>query len=486
MIRQRAERNPQGSKGKGRKGLDVMRESTRSERKRDGAQGPGEAGDWERTGGKPHRAVEEQESPARDQDATMEEVLARANMFEALKRVQENRGSAGVDGMTVEEVAGYLREHWPRLKGELLEGRYRPSPVKRVEIPKGDGGRRALGIPTVIDRVIQQAVNQVLQEKWDPTFSEHSHGFRKNRSAHGAIAEAQRYIKSGLSWVVDIDLERFFDRVNHDRLMAAVARRVTDKRLLRLIRRYLEAGAVLGAGLVKPTDEGVAQGGPLSPLLSNLVLDELDKELERRGLSFVRYADDCNIYVGSERAGLRVMESIGRYLTGRMKLRLNEAKSAVDRPSRRKFLGFSFTIGGRKRRIAPRSIEKVKEKIREQTGRSEGKSLKQVIGSLNAYLRGWYGYYGACEARSILRDLDTWIRHRLRALLWEQWKNNRRRVGELLKRGADRDLVFETIWQRFKAWRGGNSRVMNVVFDKGWFRRQGLFSLYKAAPVVIA
>ena len=455
MIRPRAERNPQGSKGKGRKGLDVMRESTRSERKQDGARRPGEAEVRERTGGKPHRAVEEQESPARDQDATMEEVLARTNMFEALKRVQENRGAAGVDGMTVEEVAGYLREHWPRLKGELLEGRYRPSPVKRVEIPKGDGGRRALGI-------------------------------RKNRSAHGAIAEAQRYIQSGLSWVVDIDLERFFDRVNHDRLMAAVAKRVTDKRLLRLLRRYLEAGAVLGAGLVKPTDEGVAQGGPLSPLLSNLVLDELDKELERRGLSFVRYADDCNIYVGSERAGLRVMESIGRYLTGRMKLRLNEAKSAVDRPSRRKFLGFSFTIGGRKRRIAPRSIEKVKEKIREQTGRSEGKSLRQVIGSLNAYLRGWYGYYGACEARSFLRDLDTWIRHRLRALLWEQWKNNRRRVGELLKRGADLDLVFETIWQRFKAWRGGNSRVMNVVFDKVWFRRQGLFSLYKAAPVVIA
>src|SRR3990167_2257749 len=395
-----------------------MRESTRNERRRGDAEEPGEARSASCDVGKPLRADGGNESPANRQDASLEEVLERANMLSALKRVKENRGASGVDGMTVEELPGYLRDNWERIRQELLEGRYKPSPVRRVAIPK-EGGIRELGIPTVLDRMIQQAVMQVLQEKWDATFSAYSYGFRPGRSAHEAIAQAQRYIQSGLNWVVDLDLERFFDRVNHDRLMARIARGVTDKRLLRLIRRYLEAGAVLSGGLVEATEEGVPQGGPLSPLLSNLVLDELDEELAKRGRHFVRYADDSNIYVGSEKAARRVMESVGKFLRDRMKIRVNEEKSAIGRPSERKFLGYSFSNDGEKRKIAARSVEKVKKKIREQTGRSGGKSLRQVIEGLSGYLRGWYSYYGASQARSILRDLDSWVRHRLRALQWE-------------------------------------------------------------------
>src|SRR5215831_19054425 len=293
----------------------------------------------------------------------MEEVCDRENLVRAWKRVRQNKGSPGVDGMTVEDARDYLREHWPGIRSQLLAGTYQPQPVKRVEIPKPDGGVRKLGVPCVVDRLIQQALLQVLQERWDPTFSGHSYGFRPERSAHQAVAQAQHYIAEGYSVVVDLDLEKFFDRVNHDSLMARVAARVTDKRVLKLIRAFLKA-EVMEDGLVSPMDEGTPQGGPLSPLLSNLVLDELDRELERRGHHFVRYADDCNIYVDSERAGQRVMESVTHFLTHRLKLKVNQAKSAVARPGQRKFLGFSFTNEREpRRRIAPKAIVRFEERI---------------------------------------------------------------------------------------------------------------------------
>src|SRR5476649_2532846 len=311
--------------------------------------------------------VHDPKSPA-STNRLMEEVCERENMREALRRVKANKGSAGIDGMTVDAIADYLKQHWLAIRERLLNGTYEPKPVKRVEIPKPDGGTRKLGIPTVLDRLIQQAVMQVLQKRWDLTFSEHSYGFRPGRSAHQAVAQAQKYIAEGHGWVVDLDLEKFFDRVNHDILMGRVAKRIADKRMLRLLRAFLSAG-VMEAGLVSPTEEGTPQGGPLSPLLSNLLLDELDQELKSRALRFVRYADDCNIYVKSERAGHRVMESVKRFLTRRLKLKVNEAKSAVARPETRKFLGFSFTAGREpKRRIATKALDRLKDRIREQIG----------------------------------------------------------------------------------------------------------------------
>jgi len=309
----------------------------------------------------------------------MEEICERINCLQALKRVKTNKGSAGVDGMTVHELPGFLKEHWPAIREQLLKGTYKPQPVKRVEIPKPDGGIRKLGIPTVLDRFIQQAIMQVLQGRWDRTFSENSYGFRPGRSAHSAVERAQQYQREGYCWVVDLDIEKFFDQVNHDKLMATIAKRVADKRTLKLIRAFLKAG-VLENGLVSSGDEGTPQGGPLSPLLSNLVLDELDRELERRGHRFVRYADDANIYVRTERAGQRVMEGISRFITNKLKLKVNREKSAVARPSERKFLGFSFT--GRKepkRRIAPKAIKRFKERVRELTRRTKGVSLDRIV-----------------------------------------------------------------------------------------------------------
>src|SRR5436190_15425985 len=359
------------------------------------------------------------ESPAITEQL-MEEVCERENCKQALKRVKANKGSAGVDGMTVQQLPEYLKQHWPAIREQLLSGTYRPQPVRRVEIAKPDGGVRKLGIPTVLDRFIQQAVMQVLQGRWDSTFSEHSHGFRPQRSAHQAVAKAQQYIAAGNRWVVDLDLEKFFDRVNHDKLMAAIALRVNDKRMLKLIRAFLESG-VMKNGLVSPVEEGTPQGGPLSPLLSNIVLDELDRELERRHHRFVRYADDCNIYVGSERAGKRVMQSVTGFITRRLQLRVNEAKSAVARPQDRKFLGFSFTYRAEpKRRIAPKALLRCTRKVRELTRRARGISVEQMAKDLATYLRGWKGYFGFCETPSVLRDLDQWIRHRLRATIWKQ------------------------------------------------------------------
>src|SRR5712692_160669 len=336
------------------------------------------------------------ESPA-GTDRLMEEVCERENLKEALRRVKVNRGSAGVDGMTVGQLTDYLKQHWPGIREQLLKGAYEPKPVKRVEIPKPDGGVRKLGIPTVLDRFIQQAVMQVLQRRWDRTFSEHSYGFRPGRSAHQAVAQAQRYIAEGNGWVVDLDLEKFFDRVNHDKLMGQIAKRVEDKRLLKLIRAFLNAGGMEN-GLVSPSGEGTPQGGPLSPLLSNLVLDELDRELERRGHRFVRYADDSNIYVRSERSGQRVMGSVTRFITQKLKLKVNEAKSAVGRPQERKFLGYSFTEGPEvKRVIAPKALGRSEEHTREITRRAKGVSMETTIAELAPYLRGWRGYFGFCE-----------------------------------------------------------------------------------------
>src|ERR1700735_1945766 len=369
----------------------------------------------------------------------MEEVCERENLKEALRRVKANQGSAGVDGMTVNELPEFLKQHWPAIREQLLSGTYKPEPVKRVEIPKPDGGVRKLGIPTVLDRFIQQAVMQVLQRKWDPTFSDHSYGFRPGRSAHQAVVQAQRYIAEGHSWCVDLDLEKFFDRVNHDKLMGQIAKRVGDKRLLKLIRAFLNAG-VMENGLVSPSVEGTPQGGPLSPLLSNLVLDELDRELERRGHRFVRYADDCNIYVRSERAGQRVMESITQFITQKLKLKVNEAKSAVARPQERKFLGFSFTAGPEvRRRIAPQALDRFKQRIRKITGRAKGVSMETTMEELAPYMRGWGSYFGFCETPEGLIGLPRWSRLRLRAAMWRQWKTPRRRREALLNWGCTRD-----------------------------------------------
>ena len=336
-------------------------------------------------------------------DKLIEEVCEKENLKEALRRVKANAGAAGVDGMTVKELPDYLRENWPRIREQLLTGTYRPQPVRRVEIPKSGGGMRKLGIPTVVDRFVQQAVLQVLQERWDPTFSEHSYGFRPGRSAHQAVVKAQEYIQQGYDWVVDLDLEKFFDRVNHDVLMSRVARRISDKRMLKLIRGFLNSG-VMEDGLVGPTEEGTPQGGPLSPLLSNLLLDELDRELERRGHRFVRYADDCNIYVRSERAGQRVMEGVKRFLTRKLRLKVNESKSAVARPKDRKFLGFSFTGSRGEEAYRAQGHSRFKERIRELTRRTRGISIERMIEELRRYMIGWRGYFGFCQTPSILKN----------------------------------------------------------------------------------
>jgi RNA-directed DNA polymerase len=372
----------------------------------------------------------ETERPA-SYEQLMEEVCERKNCWQAYKRVKANKGSPGIDGRKVGELSGYLKQHWPSIREQLLRGTYQPQPVRRVEIPKPDGGVRKLGIPTVLDRLIQQAVMQVLQRRWDPTFSEHSHGFRPKRSAQQAVAKAQQYIAAGHRWVVDLDLEKFFE------------------------------------------------GGPLSPLLSNIVLDELDRELERRKHRFVRYADDCNIYVRSQRAGQRVMHSVTSFLTRRLKLKVNEAKSAVARPVERKFLGFSFSNNKEpKRRIAPKVLLRCKQKIRELTRRTRGISLEQMLKELTAYLRGWKSYFGFCQTPSLLRQLDQWIRHRLRSMLWKQWKHSQQRYGKLRQRGVGKDLAAQTAGSPHGPWRLANSPALSIALPLAYFDSLGLPRLF--------
>jgi RNA-directed DNA polymerase len=421
-------------------------------------------------------AKRETDSPA-DTRQLMEEVCERVNLWKALRRVVANAGSPGVDGMPVTRLKSYLRKHWPTIREQLLSGTYEPQPVKRVEIPKADGGMRKLGIPTVLDRFIQQAVLQVLQARWDRTFSEQSFGFRPGRSAHQAVEAAQGYMADGCRWVVDIDLEKFFDRVNHDALMGRVAKRVADKHLLKLIRAFLNAG-VMEHGLVGPTDEGTPQGGPLSPLLSNLMLDDLDQELTRRGLRFARYADDCNIYVRSRRAGQRVMESVTQFITTKLKLKVNQAKSAVARPWERKFLGFSFTNGREpKRRIAPKALARFQERVRELTRRTRGVSLEQMVAQLGRYLGGWRGYFGFCQTPSVLRDLDSWIRRRLRSVAWKQWKRGKRRFAELRQRKVGRDLAAQTAGSPHGPWRISRSPALSIALPNAYWTSLGVPTL---------
>ena len=413
------------------------------------------------------------ESPAITEQL-MEEVCERENCKQALKRVKANKGSAGVDGMTVQQLPEYLKQYWPAIREQLLSGSYKPQPVRRVEIPKPDGGVRKLGIPTVLDRFIQQAVMQVLQGRWDRTFSDHSYGFRPGRSAHQAVEAAQQYIAEGYRWCVDLDLEKFFDRVSHDKLMARIETRVSDRRMLKLIRSFLKAGVMEG-GLVGPVDEGTPQGGPLSPLLSNIVLDEFDRELEQRGLRFARYADDCNVYVRSRRAGERVMASITRFITTKLKLKVNEQKSAVARPWERKFLGFSFTWDREpRRRVAPKAVLRFKGRVRELTSRTKGVSVERMAEELARYLRGWLGYFGQCQTPSVLRSLEEWTRHRLRSVIWKQWKRGSVRFAELRKRGVDKDLAACTAGSAHGPWRLANSPALAKALPNAYFDSLGI------------
>jgi RNA-directed DNA polymerase len=410
----------------------------------------------------------------------MEQVCQRDNLIKSLQRVKQNGGSPGIDGMTVKHLVGYLKKHWPRIRGELLTGRYQPQAVKGVEIPKPGGNRiRQLGIPTVLDRFIQQAVMQVVQRYWDRTFSEHSYGFRPGRSAHQAVTEAQQYVEQGYGWVVEIDLEKFFDRVNHDQLMWRLAQRITDKRLLKLVRAFLNAG-VMANGLVSPRTEGVAQGGPLSPFLSNVVLDELDRELERRGHRFVRYADDCNIYVRSERAGHRVMANISKFITRKLKLQVNQSKSKVDRAWRRKFLGFRVLWGRQiKRGIAPSSLLRFKSRVRQLTRRNRAVPVQQMIEQLNVYLRGWRGYFGYCQTPSVLEQLDSWIRRRLRCVVWKQWKRGKRRFAGLRRLDVNKALAARTAGSVHGPWRLSRSPALSFALPIRYFDSLGLVLLTK-------
>ena len=408
----------------------------------------------------------------------MEEVLSRSNLLQAYHRVVGNKGAAGVDGMTVNTLWSYCQQHWGRRREELLNGTYRPSPVRKVEIPKPGGkGMRMLGIPTVLDRLIQQALLQVLTSLFDPQFSDSSFGFRPGRSTHQALDRAKEHIASGHRWIVDMDLEKFFDRVNHDVLMSRLARHIDDKRILKLIRLYLQAGIMEG-GVVSPRNEGTPQGGPLSPLLSNVLLDELDKELEGRGHKFVRYADDCNIYVRSRRAGERVLDGIERFLRQRLRLKVNREKSAVDRPWKRKFLGYTFTHHRHpKFKVAPESVKRFKNRLREELRQARGRNLRRVLGKLQPVLIGWVSYYRKSDVKKTFEELDQWIRRKLRAIKWRQWKRRHTRARELIRLGIDRTRAWLSVSNGRGPWWNAGSSHMNQALPARYFTQLGLVSL---------
>lgn len=430
----------------------------------------------------------------------LERVLSRANLQRALKQVRSNRGAPGIDGMTVDALPSYLKEHWPRIRAELVAGSYRPQPVRRVEIPKPDGRKRPLGIPTVLDRFIQQAIAQVVGEQWEPHFHPRSYGFRPQRSAHQAVRQLQADMRAGHRWVVDLDLEAFFDRVNHDRLMVRLKQQVADVALLRLINRYLKAGVCVGEA-VQATTTGVPQGGPLSPVLANVVLDELDWELERRGHRFARYADDCNIVVGSQRAGKRVMDSIARFIQDSLRLTVNARKSAVDRPWKRKFLGFTVSRAGVKLKVADQAIDKLKAQVRALTRRTRGHRIVDIMAELRDTLLGWKtqfqcrltrarlglsaaagtkAYFGIAEVLSPLRDLDKWIRRKLRCYHWKQW--GRAGYRELRRRGVSRREAWQTAKSAHGPWRLSKTPALALALPARYFERLGLPSLAARVP----
>jgi RNA-directed DNA polymerase len=436
-------------------------------------EGRGEAPRGERSG-EAGRAVQGEERSG-SHDLLMERVVARGNAEAALKRVRRNKGSPGIDGMTVEELEPHLREHWQAIREQLLAGSYRPSAVRRKQIPRSGGGVRELGIPTVLDRFVQQLFLQVLTPIFDPTFSEHSHGFRPGRGAHDAVRKAQRYIQDGRRWVVDVDLEKFFDRVNHDVLMGKLENRIGDRRMLRIIRRYLEAG-VLAEGVVVERHEGTPQGGPLSPLLANVLLDEVDKELEKRGHAFVRYADDCNVYVRSKRAGERVLTAL-RSKYAKLRLRVNEEKSTVARVWDRKFLGYSFWVAkGKvvKLRVAPKALEEMKQRVRRITNRNGGRSMGQVTKELGMYLRGWKEYFKLADTPGLFAELDGWIHRRLRMLQLKQWKRGRTAFRELSALGLPEWLVRKGAGYGRRWWWAAALGAMNTALPGSYFERLGV------------
>jgi RNA-directed DNA polymerase len=452
---------------------DADRRAEMPEDSRRVAGGTGEKKERER---QTSTAVKEKTQPGAEM--LLEEVLRRENMLRALKRVRSNKGAPGIDGMTVEELVPYLITEWPCIRDELLKETYQPAPVRQVEIPKPNGdGKRLLGIPTVLDRMIQQAILQVLTPIFDSHFSNSSYGYRPERCGQDAVKAAQGYAAAGCRFVVDLDLEKFFDRVNHDVLMARVARRVKDKRLLRLLRRYLESGVMVG-GVIQEREEGTPQGGPLSPLLSNILLDDLDKELERRGHRFCRYADDCNIYVRSKAAGERVMESISRFLENRLRLKVNREKSAVDRPWKRDFLGYTMTWHHQpKLKVSPESIQRLRGKIRELMRKGRGCSLTKIIGELVPLLRGWINYFRLSSVKIAFEELDGWIRRRLRCVIWQHWKRPRTRVKRLIQRGIERERAYISAYNGRGAWWNSGASHMHSAFPAIWFAQQGLISL---------
>ena len=413
-----------------------------------------------------------------DTSRLLEDVLERNNMLEAMYRVIRNKGSYGIDGMKTDELREHVKKTWATVKTKLLEGKYNPSPVRRVEIPKPDGGVRSLGIPTVQDRMIQQAIAQVLSKLYEPTFSESSFGFRPNRGAKNAIKQSETYINQGYKWVIDMDLENFFDKVNHNILMGKLEKKIKDKRLLKLIRKYLESGVLIN-GIKVSSEEGTPQGGPLSPLLANIMLDDVDKELEKRGHKFCRYADDCNIYVKSKRAGLRVMDSITRIIENELKLKVNKDKSAVDIVSKRKFLGFSFYFvkGVAKIRIHEKSIKRFKEKVKSITNRNRGISMDLRLLKLNDSIKGWINYFGIANAKRKLLELDKWIRRRLRACIWKQWKKIRTRYRNLVKLGIDNWKAWEYANTRKGHWKISGSPILSKSLHNKYLESIGFVSL---------